>query len=262
MKSVNWGESGPLGDMAHSQGKAIDLAAGPPGTYLLDLTDWEFHEWLCDTSDYHPGEVVDLMKNHMPGCVNNPADIYDLRRRLWDSTGQENIECPLKFTKRPTPKRSTNTTKTPSSRTKSSADITSSQTQASSSRTQPSSNQKTSPRADTREMAYPKGWSTINNPAPEQRHRSPGRFSEPESRRSESLAFRPSPLAVKEIHDAASRSSRSGREADRRDGPDASPKPRTSDITISRPVAKRTAKSPDGRDVSKRPKEGSDLLRR
>ncbi|TGO17331.1 hypothetical protein BPAE_0435g00060 [Botrytis paeoniae] len=267
-------------------GEKIDLRAGPPGRYLMDLTDWEFHQWLCDTSDQNPGEITDLMKYHMPRCANESAEIYDLRRHFWDTTGHENIECPLKFTKQPTPKTSTNTTKTPSSKTKSSTDKTSSQVKASSSRTKPLSSRETSQRTDTRDNRdlyevtpppAPKssrsklpstnppaegyasgGWRSVNEPVSEQRRRSPSRSKEPESRRSESLAFRPSPSSGEEGYNETSRSSRSRGEPDRRDRQNAPPKSATSNS-----AAKRSARSPERKDGSKRTRDGIDpTLRR
>ncbi|KAF7931393.1 hypothetical protein BELL_1065g00030 [Botrytis elliptica] len=250
-------------------GKEIDLRAGPPGKYLMDLKDWEFHEWLCDTSDHNPGEITDLMKYHMPRCANEPAEIYDLRRHMWDTTGHEDIECPLKFTKNPTTKTSKNTNKTSSSRTK------------------PSSSRETSQRTDSQDnrdlyevTPPPKssrskqpaegyasgGWTTVNKPASEQRRHSPSRSNEPESRTA-SLAFRPSPSSGGESHNEASRSSRSRTEphqSDRRQEPTS--KSRTSDSNTSRSVAKRPARSParspERKDGSKRTKDGIDPIRR
>ncbi|TGO45145.1 hypothetical protein BCON_0418g00080 [Botryotinia convoluta] len=271
-------------------GEEIDLRAGPPGRYLMDLTDWEFHEWLCDTSDHNPGEITDLMKYHMPRCVNKPSEIYNLRLHFWNTTGHEDIECPLKFTKQPTPKTSTNTTKTPNSRAKSSTDKTSSQAQASSSRTQPSSSRETSQRTDAQdnrdlyEVTPPPatkssrskqlstnppaegyasgGWTSVNKPAPEQRRHSPPRSREPESRKSSSLAFRPSPSSGGEGYNGISKASHSRREPDQSDRPqDAASKSRTSDSTTSRPAAKRPAISSEGRD-GKRAREGADPLRK
>ncbi|KAF7886641.1 uncharacterized protein EAF01_011319 [Botrytis porri] len=93
----------------------------------MDLDDWEFHQWLCDTSDHNPGEITDLMNIICSDVRINQMKFTNYGGHFWDTTGHENIECPLKFTKQPTPKTSTNA---PSSRNK---------PQASSSRTQPSS---------------------------------------------------------------------------------------------------------------------------
>ncbi|KAF7895991.1 hypothetical protein EAF00_006006 [Botryotinia globosa] len=174
-------------------GEKIDLRAGRPGEYLIDLEDWEFHEWLCDTSDQNPGEITDLMKYHMPRCVNEPAEIYSLRRHLWDTTGREDIECPLKFTRKSTPKISTSTSKSTSTST--------STTRTQSSRAKLPSSREPSQRTnvhDNRDLyevtpppprksshtkqsaeRYASGGSTsVNKPEPEQQNRSPSKFRE------------------------------------------------------------------------------------
>ncbi|TGO82828.1 hypothetical protein BPOR_0749g00030 [Botrytis porri] len=268
------------------QSQVTKLRAGPPGSYLMDLDDWEFHQWLCDTSDHNPGEITDLMKYHMQRCANKPDEIYKLRRHFWDTTGHENIECPLKFTKQPTPKTSTNVTKTSSDKKRASDDKAPSsrnKPQASSSRTQPSSSgtpQRTDNR-DNRDLydtppPAPKlsrskkpstnppakgyasgGWRSVNDPEAGQRRRSPSSSREPESRSSASFAFRPSPSSGGESYNETSRSSNSRREPDQRDRrQDAAFMSRASDSNTSRPMTKRPAMTSERKDDSRRTREG------
>ncbi|TGO44177.1 hypothetical protein BOTNAR_0909g00020 [Botryotinia narcissicola] len=217
-------------------GEKIDLRAGPPGEYLMDLEDWEFHEWLCDTSDQNPGEITDLMKYYMPRCVNEPAEIYNLRRHFWDTTGHEDIECPLKFPRKSTPKTSTSTTRTRSSKAK----LPSSRepSQSTNIRDNRDLYEVTPPlplkssHSKQREEGYASGgWRSVNKPAPEQRNRSPSKFRETKSKETASLAFRPSP-------------------------------PRASDSTASNLAMKRPAISTEREDNSKRTRDGTDPLRR
>ncbi|TGO11952.1 hypothetical protein BTUL_0097g00040 [Botrytis tulipae] len=218
-------------------GEKIDLRAGPPGEYLMDLEDWEFHEWLCDTSDHNPGEITDLMKYHMPRCVNEPAEIYNLRRHFWDTTGHEDIECPLKFTRKSTTQSSISTTRTQSSR----ARLSSSREKSQPTNFQDNRDLYEITPPPPRKSSHSKqpaggyasgGWTSVNKPAPEQRHHSPSKVRETESKGTASLALRPSP------------------------------KPRASDNTASNSAVKRPAISTERKDGSKRTREGTDPLRR
>ncbi|TGO33821.1 hypothetical protein BHYA_0225g00040 [Botrytis hyacinthi] len=254
----------------------INLRSGPPGKYMIDLGDREFHGFLCKLSDKNPGAYIeDLVENYMPGCANDPANLHELGLQVWKKTRPGCGEFPLKLKKKHTPKTSKNTTKTQNDKKKPSDDktpLSRDKAQASSSRTKPSSGRETSLRTDTRddrgpnqvtpsqaanpprEKGKPRGWSHIDNPAPKQPHRSPSRSNGSESRRGTSLAIRPSPSSSVDDHNEHLRSRR---DHDRRERQNDPPKTATSNS-----AAKRPARSPERKDGSKRTRDGIDSLRR
>ncbi|KAF5867599.1 uncharacterized protein Bfra_010574 [Botrytis fragariae] len=255
-----------------AQSAEIDLRAGPLGQYKINLEDENFGKYLCDTS-----------RNHVPGSANDQAQLHEFGLQLWKKNRPDDGEFPLKHNKKSTTKNRKDTTKIPSSK-KSSDDKTQSsrnKAQASSSRTKPSSSRETPQRTDSRdnrdlygvipplatkssrpkqpstrlpqERGYPSGWSIMNNPAPEQRRRSPSESREHRLRRSESLAFRPSPSSsVDHYHEPP----RSRREPDQRDRQDTPRKSATSNSATKRP-----ARSPGRKDGSKRTRDGIDPIR-
>ena len=208
-------------------GEEIDLRAGPPGQYLMDLEDWEFHKFLCDTSDNHPGEITDLMKNHMPRCANDPAEIYNLRLHFWNTTGHEHVEFPLKIHQ--------SSTKPDSKLEKSSAKKSSAKkTTASGSGTSKPSSANASVVSDFDEGRWRPLHVTDQNP--ERRNRSRSRSAGPDPRRSTSLALRQGSQSSSDGRNGRSRSSSRRREPDQRDRRDGPSKSTTRKSAGKRPA--------------------------
>lgn len=253
----------------------INLKSGPPGKYMMDLGDQEFQRFLRKLSEKNPGAYIeDLVKNHMPGCANDPANLHELGLQVWKNTKPSGGEFPLKLKKKHASKTSTNTIKPSSDKQGRSNDKTQSsttKTQASSSSTKPSSGREISqgtdtrdnrgpnqvnppqaknsshpkqPGADpTREKGKPRGWNQIDNPAPEQPRHSSSRSNGSESQKGTSLAIRSSPSSSVDDHNKHPRSRRE-LDNDRQNGP---PKTATSNS-----AGKRPARSLERKDDSKR----------
>ncbi|THV45008.1 hypothetical protein BGAL_0543g00020 [Botrytis galanthina] len=263
----------------------INLKSGPPGKYIMNLGDRKFQGFLYKLSDRNPGAYIeDLVEKYMPGCANDPANLHELGLQVWKNTRTSGGEFPLKLKKKHASKTNTNTIKPSSDKKGRSDDKTQSsttKTQASSSRTKPSSDRETSQGTDTRdnrgqnqvnppqatnsshpkqssadptrEKGKPRGWSHIDNPAPEQPRRSSSRSNESESRRGTSLAIRSSPSSSVDDYNKHPRSRRE-LDNDRQNGP-----PRTA---TSNSAGKRPARSLERKDDSKRTRDRIDPLRR
>ncbi|TEY39879.1 hypothetical protein BOTCAL_0448g00050 [Botryotinia calthae] len=209
-------------------GEEIDLRAGPPGQYLMDLQDWEFHKFLCETSDDYLGEITDLVKNYMLQCGNDPAGIYSLRLHFWNTTGHEDVEFLLKIHQ--------SSIKPESKPKKSSAAKSSTKkTTASSNGTSKSSGANTSLVSNFYEGRWRPLHVTDQNP--EQRNRSRSRSAGPDPRRSTSLVLRQSSQSSSDGHNGPPRSSSSRREHDQSHRQQDVP----SKSTISRSAGKRPA---------------------